>query len=201
MAIMDILPKQRYLFLDTETTGLDPDTNEVIQIAALVMEQAHTQEHPVEVARYECKLRADTGVVDLEALAVNGRRLTEDVLTDSITSSVQKELVYGFADFLATFVTEKTFIIGANINFDIDFVKSLFKKYDIDANRLLSKKKAVDVQQIARFLHDSNILELPDYRLSTLIREILQIKWIDAHNAMADVLVTKDLYFTMREIA
>jgi DNA polymerase III subunit epsilon len=197
---MDIRPKQRYLFLDTETTGLDPDTNEVIEIAALVMEQANDEEKPKEVSRYSCKLRADTGIVDLGALAVNGRKLTEDVLTDEIISGVQKQLIYGFADFLATYVSPTTFIIGANINFDIDFCKALFKKHGIDAGRLLNKKQAVDVQQIARFLHDANIVELPDFRLSTLVREILQTKW-NQHNAMDDVLITAKLYFTMREIA
>ena len=31
--------KQRYLFIDTETTGLDPAINEVIEVGAIMYEQ------------------------------------------------------------------------------------------------------------------------------------------------------------------
>ena len=191
--------KQRYLFIDVETTGLDPEKNEVIEVGAIVCEQADNDDKPTELCRYTCKLRAEHGVVDIEALAVNGRRLCVDVLTDEISAEYAKEIVYGFADFLADYVTNDTLIIGNNVKFDIEFVDALFVKYGISSKRILSQRKSVDIQQIAKFLHDAGALDLKRFNTAYLAKEILDQEVFD-HTALGDTITQMKLYFKMREL-
>lgn len=185
---------QRYIFIDTETTGLDPEVNDVIEVAALVMEES--EDGITELARFSGKLGVTDGIVDIEALAVNKRRVTDDIFTPN---ELKVDIVNAFADFLAEFVTSTTFIVGGNTNFDIDFIKALFKKYGLDSTRILSKKKAIDIQHVAKFLHDSGVISVPNFRMATLVWEILG-KQTWTHTAMQDVVDSKDLYFEMREL-
>lgn len=187
---------QRYIFIDTETTGLDPALHDVIEVAALVMEE-DINNIPKEIARYHGKWGITDGIVDIEALHVNGRLATDDVFGNDL--QYKASLINGFADFLAKYVTSTTFIIGGNVGFDIDFINALFKKYGLDATRILSKRKAVDIQHIARFLYDAALIDVPDFRMATLVWHILGAN-VWPHNAMQDVLLSKDLYFTMREM-
>jgi len=199
---------QRYLFLDTETTGLDPTINEVIEVGAIVYEQGDNDEQPKELCRYVCKLRADQGEVDLGALQVNQRRLTEDLVFDSvITADIQKDIVFGLADFLASEVTKNTFVIGANIQFDIEFIKSLLKRYGIESKELFSKNKLIDIQQVARFLDDAGVIDVPNFRLGTLYKNLTIVDrdngpddFYQQHTAMADVLMTSNVYFRLRDL-
>ena len=192
--------KQRYLFIDTETTGLDPAINEVIEVGAIVYEQDDNDKQPTELCRYVCKLRADQGEVNLGALQVNQRRLTEDLVFDTIiTADIQKDIIYGLADFLTSEATRNTFIIGANIKFDVEFIESLLKRYGIESKELFSRNKLIDIQQVARFLNDAGVIDVPNYRLYTLSKELLSIN-AQAHTAMADVLQTAAVYFRMRDI-
>lgn len=195
--------KQRYLFLDVETTGLDPQKNDVIEVGAIVMEQGDQDDYPTELCRYHGKFRADYGTVDIEALAVNGRRLTEDVLTDQISSELTKELIYGFADFLADYVTNNTYIVASNVEFDIAFTNSLFNKYGIDSSNLLSTRKAIDIRQLAMVMHDRGIIDIPNnptsVRLSWLVKELLGKEAI-THTAMGDTIDLMNVYFKMRDL-
>lgn len=188
---------QRYIFIDTETTGLDPAIHDVIEVAALVMEEDENNV-PRELARYNGRWGITNGIVDIEALAVNGRRATDDVFSTN-DHEYRKDLINGFADFLATYVTDSTFIVGGNIGFDLDFIEALFSKYGMVAVRILSKRKAIDIQHIAKFLHDAAVIQVPNFKMETLVRYILgKETW--THTAMQDVLDSSLLYFTMREM-
>lgn len=187
---------QRYIFIDTETTGLDPEKNDVIEVAAIVFEEDDNNE-PQEIARYHGRWGITNGVVDIEALHVNGRRATDDVFS-TVDHEYRVALINGLADFFATYITDKTFILGGSVFFDIDFVNALFKKYGLDSERILSKRKAIDIQHVAKFLNDAAIIEVPNYRMATLVKALLGQDW--THGAMSDAKHSSELYFTMRKM-
>ncbi len=187
--------------MDTETTGLDPAINEVIEVGAVLFVQGEDDENPKEFFRYACKLRADQGIVDLESTQINMRRLTEDLVLDTVvTADIQKDIIYGLADFLASEVTSNTFVIGGNIRFDVEFIKSLLNRHGIDGDRLFHRNKLIDIQQVARFLNDSGVIDVPNFKLRTLFKELDLGWWEGEHTAMADAVATAGVYFKMRDM-
>lgn len=193
--------RQRYLFLDTETTGLKPYDNDVIEVGAIVVEEDENYE-PREIAVYHGKWPKGYGVVDLKALEVNKRLVSEvNVPQDDIGREMRQTQVNQFAQFLIDNVDKDTFIVGINIKFDLDFLTALLSQYSLSAARLELFRNAIDIQQVARFMHDKGIFELPNFRGVTLSNMLLGTDLKDnKHSAVADARMAKDIYFKMREL-
>ena len=112
--------KQRYIFIDTETTGLDPRTHDVIEVAALVYEDG------TEICRYNCEMSAAFGAfVDLEALQVNKRAFAGDV-GETDDRVIRKNILYGF--FLVGDIINKTCESEESANAESEVNET---KYDI----------------------------------------------------------------------
>lgn len=187
----------RYLFLDTETTGLDSYENDVIEIAAVMFEDS--DDKPVEVGRFVGTMSAAKGTtVDIEALQVNHRLLMNDVDIDD--AFMRNNVLKSFAEWLATYVTKETIIIGHNISFDLEFLLEIFDRIDIDLSRIL-KRPVIDTKQLALFFKDANVLELNNTRLVTLNNALFGVNVQEnAHEALADAFDTAQCYFKMREM-
>jgi DNA polymerase III epsilon subunit-like protein len=186
--------KQRYIFIDTETTGLDPEVNDVIEIAMLVYDEDN------EIARLSTKLSA-SGIIDLEALKVNKAQIADVQASDEGVYNVRQAIVQNVAQFLVDYMTPKTFVIGHNVQFDYAFLDSLFKEHGIDLSRLVSPRHLLDTQQIAKFLHDSGELDLKNFRMITLWNELFEGEGEyedNAHSAIKDAIMVKDIYFKLR---
>lgn len=194
------MSKQRYMFLDVETTGLNPFENEVIEVGVIVMEEDKNLD-PVELARFHGKFGAENGVVDIEALKVNRRKLVGDVMPGTDDKDLRRDMVASFADFLVEYHTKDTFVIGVNIKFDIDFLVTLLQRYGIRFRETNLYKNSIDIQHIARFMHDKGVFELENFRGKTIHNAVMDSIMIDNyHSAMLDAIWARDLYFQMREI-
>ena len=185
--------KQRYIFIDTETTGLDPRTHDVIEVAALVYEDG------TEICRYNCEMSAAFGAfVDLEALQVNKRAFAGDV-GETDDRVIRKNILYGLAEFLIEYSTRDVIFVGHNVQFDIDFIYHTLIKEGIDAKRLLKDRRRIDTKQIALFLTEAGHIQPKSYHLNELVSHVKGKIFVD-HKAMNDAMATKDLFYKMTEM-
>lgn len=159
-----------YIVIDTETTGLSPTKNEIVQIAAVKFESFT----PVEA--FVTYIKPKNGI-DEEAQKING--ITAEMVQDAPEI---EEIVNSFREF----VGNKLPLVGHNIIFDLKF---LCKAGCVS---LKPKRKYYDTVTLAK----KALKEYPprDYKLDTLARNVLRIIRDDAHDALSDANVTGILF-------
>ncbi len=188
---------KKYLFIDTETTGLDPFDNDIIEIGAALF--TDIDDSPVLTASFQAKMTARRGsTIDLQALQINNRSL-EEVYSDD--NSMRDAILRNFAQWLVKYVDKDTLIIGHNIFFDMDFIENAFDNIDIDLDRILSRRQCIDTRQLSMFLNDACVIETKNNRLVTLTNELFGEKNDEnIHQAYADAMDDAAVYFKMREL-
>src|SRR5574343_164367 len=197
---MENTVNKRYLFLDTETTGLDPFHNSVIQIGAIIYEDDVDGE-PIEIARYSASFSAyKDSAIDIEALQVNDTSIGEVRSFDS-DPDVRKAIFWNFAEWLRRYVTKNTLIIGHNIDFDSEFLNAEADRYSLDFSSVLSDRKRIDTRQIAIFLDDAKLIQPVNHRMVTIYNSLFDARIADnEHNALSDAIMDAGVYFKMREM-
>lgn len=193
----------RYIVLDVETTGLDADRHSVIEIGAIAFDDSDELDYPVEVARFTGKMSSRSYYpVDAEALQVNGRQVSMDVMAED--TELEEVIWQGFADWLIKYATKNCYVIGHNVQFDLDFLINGAKRNNLDLKRILGKTK-IDTKQVAAFLKDSGVINPDNLRLITLWNYFFLDNpktgnTENPHNAIQDAFMTSQIYFHMREV-
>jgi len=186
------------VFVDVETSGLDPRRYEITQIAAAAVSDW------VVVDAFECKLRFDIEKADSRALEINHY---DSVVWagKAISPSMAK---FSFDCFLRKYADKEHVRgwdcrIGAhNAPFDMSFVKQLYKQnpyYHSDGSLLgLDAVIEIDTLKLARqYFKDKKVGPL-SYKLGDLC-DFFEIKYDKRHEAMADVLATVKLAKVLTE--
>ncbi len=166
-----------YLWLDGETTGLDPLKNDIIQLACIPV--LGGVEQPQTFNQYCQPINWDE--IDDGALMVNG--LTRAQLPTFQTAEVMVNNLVLFAkQFNCRFI-----IAGYNVGFDKDFVAALFKKVHREHDFLtLFTGDIRDTMKRAKKLKAQ--LPTPNIKLATLATHF-GIP-INAHDALSDIQAT-----------
>ncbi|MCA9444828.1 MAG: 3'-5' exonuclease, partial [Candidatus Omnitrophica bacterium] len=156
------------VFVDTETTGFSPYSDEVIEIAAIRVDGALE-----ELDRFQSYL-IPHGTV--RATHIHG--LTRDFLLAN--GRPQEEVYCEFAEFLGD-----NLIAGHNVNYDLGMLQA----NGIRNNVKLNLRIGYDTLPNAR----SN-LQLPSYKLGRIVTALnLGDGQLRCHNALDDVLATIEL--------
>ena len=162
-----------FVVIDIETTGLSPDKDKIIQIAALRYENFIPTEAFVSLVDPETHIPAS-------ASEVNGL-YDEDITGAPKLSSIAE----GYADFIGT-----SPVIGYNVAFDLSFLYCA----GID---LISKRKIYDVKALAKKLYKKKI---DHYSLENVL-SYKDISIGDLHDAKTDCYAAGTLFMEMiREI-
>ena len=136
---------REYVVLDVETTGLDPDKDAIIEIAAIKVEQGVEADRFHELIRYEKgipkKIVELTGITD-EMLAEKGIELERAV--SSLLSFVGSRIV-----------------VAHNASFDTGFVQAACEECDLDD----FDNECIDTITLAK----KKMPDAPNYRLKTLL--------------------------------
>ncbi len=165
-----------YLYLDVETTGLNPANNDVIQVACIPMidgvEYAHFNEF--------CQ-PLNWNAIDEGATRVHG--ITRDMMA---TFQSPQELVDKLVKFLSAYQT-KFILAGYNTNFDKSFIGSLFSKVGRSKDyAALFSSEIRDVYVRAKAVKDK--IKSTKFKLTNLAEEF-EIE-INAHEALSDIRAT-----------
>lgn len=180
----------KFLYLDCETTGLDPHRHGVIQVACIIA-TGETLLSAVEVDRCDLLFNPmSIGCeVDKEALQINGhkKRKIRRYPTDTLDVLIS---------FLDTYIDpydpkDKFVVIGQNVKFDVEFLHGWARREDFQFMGSYVDWRVIDTLVIARLQAALGKIDPENFQLATLCKEY-GLK-APNHNAMDDIVATKKL--------
>lgn len=183
---------------DIETTGTDVDTDEIIQIGAVI----HNIEGNRSMLAFEVKiLPTEKGAAGLARMEAEGFKNSYDAEVWAKTGIPCALAMQRFAGWVRRAATEKRIskggkpyyvALGAGYNaarFDHPFVLRVCRAHDIF---LPMDMRCWDVMQFALLVLTAQGKEPPDWKLGTVC-QALNINLDNAHDALADVKATAEL--------
>ena len=163
-----------FITIDIETTGLDPEKDEILEIAAIKYIENNEAEIFSRVVKVQNPLTKEiselTGITD-DFLLKNGMDI-ETALKD-------------FWDFVG-----RAKLVGYNVSFDMSFLRnaSIEHKIKMQAN------KCIDILQLAR----RKVKDTKNYKMST-VANALGIEMVQKHRAESDCRLAFEIYRKLNE--
>lgn len=198
----------KVLWIDTETTGLNPIENGVHQVAGLieldVLDKANTlisfdiNANPLQ----DCQISSwhdKNKNCEIDALSISGK--TKDDLGNyqPYTSGMQELIATLSGHVNLEDKTDKFILAGYNVGFDKDM---LFGWATVVGEKSLGKyidHRVIDVMTLARTAYAMGLmLEPKDFKLETLAQKYGIA--IDAHDASSDIEATRKLFFVFIDL-
>lgn len=175
----------KIFWLDTETTGLDPVKNDIVQIAGIIVENGNV----LEKINIFCKPE-NLIAVQPEALAVQGRTL-EELLTYPSVKDAYVKLIGTMKKYVNPYDKKDKFhLAGQHIQFDIDFLKNFFLKCSDNYFGSWFNYYSLDLFALASLLQAGGYISLQNLKLATIC-EYCGVPLTNAHDAMADIEATR----------
>lgn len=175
-----MLNHDRILLFDFETTGLNPQFEQIIEIGAIVLEKKGDT--------YQIKDQLSTLVMcdkPLPQKIIDITHITDDML---LRDGISQEAA--FQAFLKLYLDEKTLLVAYNIQFDLSFLIHLFRRYWHPSFQI--KNDILDVMAIYKDRH-----RYP-HRLDQAVATY-QVEVPNTHRALDDILATYHALLKMIE--
>jgi DNA polymerase-3 subunit epsilon len=195
----------KVLWIDTETTGLNPIENGVHQVAGLVELSVLDKNNPLIQFDINANPLQDCQVsswydknknCEIDALSISGK--TKDDLSSyqSYESGMQELIATLSGHINLEDKTDKFILAGYNVGFDKDM---LFGWAKVVGEKYLGKyidHRVIDVMTLARTAYALGLmLEPKDFKLETMAEKYGIA--IDAHDASSDIEATRKLFFVL----
>ena len=158
-----------YVF-DTETTGLDPDNDHVVQFSAIRYVVQNKQ--PVPEAELDIYIKLPFPMPE-KAMAVH--HITDEFLADK---PVTEEAIGEIIDFWG----EKPIVVGFNTDFDVAMMHAMYRRCNMHFTPYFS----LDVLEMMRDVST----DFEKYKLEDLIKEYGLDQGLTFHSAIDDVRAT-----------
>lgn len=189
---------RKMLWLDTETTGLNPNKNGVIQIAALYEEGKipYYENTPYVFNELSNALGCK---IDKETLRLNGHK-KKKIKKYQDSSDTFNHFISFLEDRVNPYDKEdKITVMGYNVKFDLEMLHGWAKREKFDYLGSYLDWRVVDVLVIARneWLMGRMPSDPENFKLGTICK-VYGIPEPD-HDALTDIKATRELYFKMIE--
>ena len=166
---MGLIHKDTFVCLDCETTGLDPETDKIIEVAATAFTFENTFDSYETLVDPGCAIsEASMAIHHITDEMVQGKPKIQEVLPPLLK------------------VVDKCIVIGHGIQLDIAFLYKAAKQFQIPS--VLPNLVTIDTLRLARLYGES-----PTNSLEKL-REHFNIESEGAHRAMNDVIVNIEVF-------
>lgn len=184
----------KILFVDVETTGTDPKLHGLLQLSGAISINGTVKASRV----FDFHLRPfpDDQIED-EALAIQG--LTREDLANP--ARLDPRQVHGeFRAMLSSVVDkynrrDKLFLVGYNATFDDNFLRAFFLKCEDKYYGSWICWPPIDVAVLAAAKLGRKRLDLVNFKLATVAKEIgIDVEADALHDSMYDVKLTKRLF-------
>ena len=169
-----ILFPEEYIVVDIETTGLDTEFNDIIEIGAI-----HVKDGKV-ISTFSELIKPPCGYVDEFITDLTG--ITNEMLEGA---APEEEVLPQFIEFVGDH-----YIVGHNVNFDINFLYDAIYRH---FNKRF-QNDFIDTMRISRKLH-------PDWQHNRL-KDVSSYYCVDcsnAHRALRDCEITYDCYVALHQ--
>lgn len=170
-------------FIDTETTGTDPERHEIIELAVIIAKQVNREGRGPKleiIEEIEWKIKPEhLDTAEEAALRVNGYNEVDWMFASSLTNVMQE-----FAK-----KTQSCSFVSHNLTFDYNFVMKAFEKTGIENNMHYAKLDTISIA-FAR-LYDAP--QADKFSLRALC-ELLKVENSKAHTALADTRALVECY-------
>lgn len=185
----------KVLWLDVETTGLEPSKNAVIQIGAVYEEKGQI------VDSFSSYVKPHVGaMISKQALEVNN--ITPEMMKDFPCAT---QVCAEFISFLKKhcipdYAKSKLLIAGYNINFDIGFMHSFFKINSTDSYSRYFTRFGIDVgSKLLECIATDAISRPESFSLESVCKHV-GLSEYHAHEAVSDAIATRQLYHKLIEL-
>lgn len=175
--------KKNLAFIDVETTGLDCDIHEIIELGVVVVRQQGIENgNPLFeiVEEIDLKIKPENiGNADPVALRVNGYNEIDWIFACTLESAMK----------ILNEKTKDAIMVAHNITFDASFIDKAFKKTNIKNNMHYHKLDTISIA-FAKLHLNEDVDKFSLHFLATHFG-ILNKK---AHSALSDARTTFELY-------
>jgi len=186
--------KHPYLFVDTETGGLDPARHSLLSIG-LVLGDGGEVRHSLELL-----LKHDTYVVDGAAMRVNRIDLAKHH-AEAMDGGTLMAVLDVFLDQYFPCKKEPIFLVGHNVAFDREFLQAFWKSQGRDFESRFSHR-LIDTHSLAAGLRDAGRLSVESLGSTALFAHFgIHVPEEQRHTALGDALATFELYWKLVELA
>lgn len=159
--------KNTYIAFDSETTGLNPKENRIIELGAVLFENGKA------VKKFNTLVNAE---VEVSSFITELTGINNEMLENEPKEQIAYEML---KEFLNEALAGNIIICGHNARFDMSFLQETFKRLN-----LTGKIRYVDTLALSR----KYLKGLPNYKQGTVANH-LNIKIAKAHRAYDDAYV------------
>lgn len=176
----------KFIYIDVETTGLDPKVDSILQIAGIIKDENGEVPFNFRIKPYK-NLIVDSKVTELTGIT---QEEADSYPDQAIAFRKFKSLI---APKLSD-MNNRYFIIGYNVEFDMDFLREWFTFNNDRSYKSLFYFPPIDVMQLAAIVLVGDRPYLRNFKLTTVYEHVLGHPFANAHNAFADIYATKELF-------
>ncbi len=182
----------KLIYIDTETTGTDPEKHALVQIAGIIEIDGVLKEEFNFCARPN-----DDDQISIGAIEATGMDLLK-VIHYQDQSDMLVQIVKTFDTYIQKYKKNKTvgdrFIpVGYNVEFDMGFLKALFRKYHHKYFYAYISPQTVDVYHMAKYLAAFGLIKPKSFTLGDVCAS-MGIEF-NPHDALEDIQATRKLAY------
>ena len=177
----------KLLFLDTETSGLDPVKHGIIQIAGII------EIDGVEKERFDLTCQLFPGqMMSPQALATNGKT-PDEIRAYPNPRETYEKLIGIFDRYIDRYnKADKFYMVGQNVAFDHQFLDAWFKNNGSEYLYAYIHYDRIDLVALTAAFKVAGVIKPENVRLET-IAKMFGITY-KAHDAAADIAVTREIF-------
>lgn len=175
------------IYIDTETTGLDPEVNSIFQLSGIIVHDGETEEFDFRMKPF----RGDP--ITPEITKITG------ITQEEVDNYPDQDVVFKqWIDLLNKYINIKdykgrAYFIGYNSDFDRRFIRAW---HEFNNNKQMGWYfffPDIDVMRIAAFYLMGATGLLPDFKLNTVYKYFFHKNFDGAHDSMNDIRATKEI--------
>lgn len=174
----------KIIYIDTETTGLDKEQNDIVQVAGII------EIDGVEKERFNILCQPfNFDAVSAEALAIQNRTI-EDLKGFKNPKEAYKEFISILLKYINKFdKNDKFYVAGQNVKFDLEFLHSWARKNGDVYLGSFFYWYCIDLYVFACGMRAWGFIDTPTLKLCDICKA-LDVNIENAHDAMADIEAT-----------
>lgn len=178
----------KLLFIDTETTGISPQQNGVVQISGIIDIDGEVKEE----FDFHCRPFPNK-IMDIKALEVIGKTKEEVLALPDPREAYQKILTTWQKHINRYDKNDKFYMVGQNTKFDYDMMTQFFKDNGNQYFYAYVAYHLIDIITITALFNLAGIISTKNMKLET-VAQAFNIP-LKAHDSLHDIRATRQIFY------